>query len=155
MQSQSSIPTFGDERLPPRFWQKVRVTQSGCWEWVGSRTLDGYGQTMIGSRRDGSRCHVLIHRWVYENLIGPFPPDLESDHLCRNRVCANPVHIEPVTSRENVLRGNGHTAINARKTHCIHGHAFDEGNTWRLDGRRHCRTCDRQRRAAARQRRTR
>jgi hypothetical protein len=110
-----------------------------CWEWVGSRDKAGYGQ--IARKRRLYRAH----RFVYEQHKGPIPNGLDLDHLCRNRGCVNPAHLEPVTRRENVLRGQGLPAANAAKTHCSKGHPFIDGNLvanslrhgWRL-----CRTCD-------------
>lgn len=104
--------------------------------------LRGYVRMKIGSSLNGSVKTASAHRVSYEAFIGPVPDGLILDHLCRVRHCVNPWHLEPVTGTENVLRGVGPTAINARKTHCIHGHPFDDRNTI-LDGRgyRHCLTC--------------
>ena len=104
MQAQLSIPTFGDDRLPARFWAKVCVMPSGCWEWTARRDHNGYGRFRIGSLTDGSRQMVFAHRLAYETLIGPIAEGLESDHLCRNRACVWPTHIEPVTRSVNVQR---------------------------------------------------
>lgn len=118
-------------------WENVIVTK-GCWRWTGYLLPNGYG--LIGRRQiKGSR---LAHRWFYELLIGPIPEGLQLDHLCRNRSCVNPAHLEPVTHKVNGLRGVGPPALNARKTHCIHGHLFDAENTHLApDGTRRCRAC--------------
>lgn len=73
----------------------------GCWEWTASRTLDGYGQIHIGPDRQMG----YGHRVVYEMLVGPIPEGLQLDHLCRNRGCTRPDHLEPVTQAENLRRG--------------------------------------------------
>jgi hypothetical protein len=118
-----------------------------CWEWQGNRRANGYGSFwMDGSSR-------LAHRAVYELLVGPIPDGLQIDHLCRNRACVNPSHLEVVDARTNVLRSMNLAALNARKTHCKHGHPFDEANTAVLaNGSRRCRTCGRAKTAAYRAR---
>jgi len=114
----------------------IGVTSSGCWLWRGPRTKDGYG--VLSSR--GRMRYSHIH--YYEAKNGRRAAGTVLDHLCRNRACCNPDHLEPVTGRENIMRGVGPTAINARKTHCVHGHLFDEGNTIvRKGGGRECRAC--------------
>ena len=86
----------------------------------------------------------FAHRVVYEILVGPIPVGLELDHLCRNRACVNPDHLEPVTTRTNLLRGYSPWACRARQTHCKRGHEFTPENTYGTgDGRRYCRTCRR------------
>ena len=145
-------PTFGDPRLPLRFWAKVRILDNGCWEWMAYRNAEGYGMFGIGSRVDGV---ALAHRFAYMKLIGPIQQGLQSDHLCHtisdclggrncpHRRCVYPLHIEPVSSRENNLRGNGFSAREARQTHCLRGHPFDLLNTYVApnSGRRRCRIC--------------
>lgn len=123
----------------------IPVTESGCWLWIGSSWQSGYGQWKIGRKLKRA------HRVVYETLVGPIPDGLEPDHVCRVRCCGNPAHLELVTSRENTLRGNGPTAQNARKTHCLRGHPFAGDNLYvGPDGERGCRICMRSRHLAAR-----
>jgi hypothetical protein len=111
---------------------------SGCWLWTGYLAGgNGYGGITIENRQ------CLAHRVVYELLVGPIPEGMELDHLCRNRCCVNPDHLEVVTKKENVLRGIGLSAQNARKTHCKNGHIFDEVNTYLWNGKRICRECGR------------
>ena len=131
-------PTFSDPRLPARFWEKVRIAPNGCWDWIAAKGTKGYGYFRIGGRLR------LAHRLAYETLIAPIPAGLESDHLCRNRACVQPDHIEPVTHLENLLRGLTLIAANVAKTHCPQGHPYDEANTYiRSRGGRECRTCHR------------
>lgn len=119
-----------------RFMSFVHRSDSGCWEWTGSTSYKGYAKF----RQDGER--MPAHRWAYEHWVGPIPEGLHIDHLCRNRKCVNPEHLEPVTPRENVMRGNGVPARNARKTHCVHGHPFSGDNLRiSLRGDRRCREC--------------
>ena len=113
-----------------RFWSKVRVV--GCWEFDAYHDRDGYALFS-----DGDRKTVRAHRFAYELLVGPIPEGLVLDHLCRNRGCVNPDHVEPVTSRTNVLRG-----VEATAETCRRGHPFDECNTYeRPSGRRSCKRC--------------
>src|SRR5690606_13797613 len=80
--------------LTDRFWKKVTKTEADCWEWTGALNSRGYGCVGIDSKR------YLTHRVAYEALVGPIPEGLTIDHLCRNKVCCNPAHLEPVTARE-------------------------------------------------------
>lgn len=139
-------PSFDEDsrygpQTEPEFWSRFVRLPTGCWEWSGYITKTGYGRTRFGGRM------VLTHRLAYELAIGPIPDGLTLDHLCRNRACGNPDHLEPVTSAENTRRGD-HTNMGVRKreqTHCIRGHKFTEANTYRRpDGRRRCRTCARE-----------
>jgi|SRR3990167_10869581 len=140
-------PLFDDTRLPGRFWAKVRVLPNGCWEWTGKKNRWGYGRYWkLGRERQA-------HRIAYETLVGIIPVGLEPDHLCHNgsgcaagrncphRACVNTVHIELVTRRENLLRGNTIPAANAKKTHCPQGHPYDEMNTLYDQGKRKCKIC--------------
>lgn len=137
----------GDDRA--RFESYIDRQTDGCWPWMGALHKDGYGIFNVSART------WLAHRWAYEQFVGPVPDGLELDHLCRNRRCVNPAHLEPVLHRENVRRGDG-WAINARRTHCPQGHPYDEANTrWvRRDGTfiRVCRSCSREHNRRLRQR---
>ena len=118
------------------------VIGDGCWEYIGWHDKDGYAKIALGPKRAGS---TGVHRATYELFREPIGAGLEPDHLCRNRGCVNPWHMELVTTRENVLRSNCPAAINARRTHCVNGHAFTPANTWTNGKRRVCRACGRAR----------
>ncbi|MFD6677526.1 HNH endonuclease signature motif containing protein [Rhodococcus zopfii] len=120
--------------LPGRFARRISVSETGCWEWFGPIGNSGYGQCKVG------RLNKLTHRVVYEILVGPIPDGLQIDHLCKNRTCCNPAHLEPVTARENVLRGDTIAAANIQKSNCPKGHEYDYTSP---SGRRGCRTCRR------------
>lgn len=125
-----------------RLMRRTEVDDDGCWQWMGGTFGTGYGQIGIGSRTDNSTRQVSVHRVIYEHYFGKIPNGLTIDHLCRNKLCVNPHHLEPVTLKENVLRGESSPAQNARKTHCIHGHRFNEKNTYiGSSGQRQCKSC--------------
>lgn len=118
--------------------QWARDLETGCWEWSGSTAGGGYARLSV----DGER--VQAHRWVYEELIGDIPEGRDLDHLCRNRGCVNPGHVEPVTRRENLVRGETRIAEQVEQTHCKRGHEFTEENTYvTSEGKRQCRACKR------------
>jgi hypothetical protein len=108
--------TISDDEI--RFFKKVEFRRDGCWEWTAYRR-DGYGMFWFNG------AHVQSHRWLYEQKNGPIPDGLEPDHLCRNRECVNPDHIEPVTHAENVRRGPNWLRD---KTHCKNGHPLSGKN---------------------------
>lgn len=125
--------------IEARFWAKVEPT-GFCWNWTGHRNKTGHGRFHPTRNRS-----IAAHRFAYELLVGPIPEGLHLDHLCRNTACVNPDHLEPVTLKENVLRGFGITAQAARATHCKNGHEFTPENTIvRAKGWRGCRECKRE-----------
>ncbi len=150
------MPNQHTRRTPPDelFWP--RVDKDGpipdyaphlgpCWIWTGWIAANGYGRV---NRRKGERWgSIPAHRMAYELVVGPVPNGKNLDHLCRVTACVNPAHLEPVTERENILRGTGPSARNAAKTHCLHGHPLD-GENMRLSTRsgktmRRCLECKR------------
>lgn len=133
--------------LAERVFSKLERQDDGCLIWKGSITPAGYGQVGLGARGKGQ---AAVHRLMYQWRIGPIPEGLELDHLCRNRACAEPSHLEAVTRRENLLRGQTITAIRVATTHCPQGHEYTEANTYRRPGHvgRTCRTCRAERRRA-------
>ncbi len=135
------IPTVVD-----RFWAKVNKNGplpeyapdlGNCWLWTAYHRSDGYGQFRESPRT------VRVHRWAYEQEYGPIPDGLQLDHLCRVHSCVKPSHLEAVTAAENSQRGE--TGLHQRiKIYCPQGHPYDEENTYVSQGRRECRTCNRE-----------
>lgn len=133
-----------------RLARLYEVRDNGCWQWIANIDHQGYGAFVI--RVGGRGVRKSAHRIVYSVVVGDIEPGLVLDHLCRNRACVNPDHLEQVTDAVNRFRG-AHKGAKSL-THCMHGHAFDEANTYHYKGKRGCRTCNRaaQARRAARRR---
>lgn len=134
-----------------RFAEKIALTDTGCIEWIAGTNGVGYG-SFHPRPLWGDNPKVYAHRWSYEHLVGPIPEGLHLDHLCRNPLCVNPEHLEPVTVAVNVLRGVSSPARNARKTHCLAGHPLGGSNLYVTPstGYRKCRECSRRRDAGRR-----
>jgi len=119
-----------------RFWIRVEFT-TDCWNWIGTLNF-GYGKFYVNNKP------VFVHRFSYELVNGKIPQNMVLDHLCRNRKCVNPDHLEVVTQRTNILRGIGLAALNSRKTHCYKGHLLKGNNLYMVtEGKyikRQCRT---------------
>jgi hypothetical protein len=131
--------------LTERILRRVDVQADGCWLWTGAARhgrSGGYARLKVAGRMRP------VHCVAYEAFVGPIPDGLVIDHLCRNTLCANPAHLEPVTIGENLLRGDTFQAKNARKTHCPKNHPYDDENTYhRATSRgpaRGCRACARE-----------
>lgn len=143
--------------IDTRFWPNVKKgADDECWPWLGGTTSSGYGVISVGGH-NGKR--VRVHRYSYETLVGPVPDGLVLDHLCRNRVCVNPAHLEPVTQKVNLQR---QVSANGQKTHCPKGHPLFGENLYLYiapSGRKartckichleHCRESDRRKRGQA------
>lgn len=132
--------TSAAEKAKKRFLKKAVLLKNGCWIWVGALSKNGYGSFWFKGKGGSA------HNASYRLFVGGVPKDLTIDHLCRMPACVNPNHFELVSIKENIMRGDGVTAVNARKTHCLNGHPFDKENTYiqpsRKYGRR-CRKCQR------------
>ena len=128
-----------DERFDAKHEPRDAGHITPCWVWTGALNRHGYGSFRPG----GTATCVGAHIWSFRRAGGVIPPGHELDHLCRNRACVNPSHLEPVTSRINSLRGATFAAENASKTHCANGHPFEGDNLIPVrDGNsRACREC--------------
>lgn len=146
MASHKPIPSLSPAQIE-RFWTRVGVQMydtDACWEWTGRLELNGYARVRLFDRK------YYVHRVAYTLARGPIPDGLTLDHLCRNRRCANPGHLEAVTGSENTLRGTAFSAINAKKTHCPRGHKLVRVNGQRTRPCLECRRLPAQRRWADR-----
>lgn len=137
------------------FWSRVdkdgplpvrRPELGPCWVWTNALDDNGYGSITINGQR------FYAHRYSYALLVEPIPDGLQIDHLCRNRACVRPDHLDPTTNRENTIRGDAPRLASERgravKKCKRYGHPFDEENTYWHNGRRHCKACARIRREA-------
>ena len=124
-----------------RFAAKVALTDAGCIEWLAGLDKDGYGKFHRGGIGAGRSARA--HRWSYEYHRGPIPDGLHLDHLCRNHSCVNPDHLEPVTCRENLMRGDTPAARQVARTHCPLGHPYFGDNLSMRGSERRCRECGR------------
>lgn len=123
-----------------RFFKYITPSVSGCWDWSSYFYKDGYGNFYAYKKS------WRAHRFAYELLIGKIPKGLDIDHLCRNRGCVNPDHLDPVTKLENWRRGKAITVNYSQNTHCKNGHLYNIENTIRgfsKNGRkrRNCKAC--------------
>lgn len=122
-----------------RFWPKVeRRNDNECWPWKAALNEGGYGRLLVDGKMERS------HRLAYTLLVGPIPEGLVIDHLCRNRACCNPSHMEPVSNAENVARGTVRQRLSAKYaaiTHCKRGHAYAENSFRNKRGARVCKLC--------------
>lgn len=121
-----------------RFTRKYVTMPTGCFQWIAYVNPWGYGGFNVRGRM------VYAHRWAYEQSHGPIPKGTKIHHLCENKLCVNPSHLAAVTLAGHNAVHRKAWAINAAKTHCIHGHAFTEANTYLTRGERHCRACNRE-----------
>jgi len=147
--------TFGDPRLPARFWAKVRIGSvpvhrpdlGPCWVWTACCLPKGYGKFVANCKQ------YRAHRFSWELEYGPIPAGKWVLHRCDNPPCVRLSHLYAGTPKENagdMVEAGNHQG--ARKTHCLHGHPFDEENTYYTpDGRRNCRACHRDRQQRRRQ----
>jgi hypothetical protein len=125
---------------PLRRLQLRTYRRGDCWEWRGAKVTDGYGTIYVDGKSE------MTHRLAYMVAKGSIPRGYQIDHLCRHRWCVRPSHLEAVTCRENLLRGDT-TVAKSKRTHCANDHEFSGENIYvKPDGRRECRVCQQKRR---------
>jgi len=133
-----TIPALSNDQIT-KFFAKVSIDPvTGCWNWTGYTTANGYGQVRI------NKVLYITHRLIYALCVGPVPKRKGKDipvidHICRNRSCCNPNHLRLLSDKENILIGNGATARKARRTHCKNGHLLPPP----INGHRRCMICHR------------
>ncbi|HUA14328.1 MAG TPA: HNH endonuclease signature motif containing protein [Verrucomicrobiae bacterium] len=131
-------PSGAMQGVKDRIQQNCRIdSETGCWIWQPRKNEDGYGVMRWKGKR------FKAHRLAYMAFVSDIPENFEVDHLCRNRACVNPTHLEVVTHKENVLRSENFTAHHAKKANCPKGHPYAGQNLFFERGRRRCRICRR------------
>jgi hypothetical protein len=145
------IPSLSAEQIA-RFWSYVDRRGIGdCWPWTAAVAASGYGRFYAGRASAGRGNCYRPHRVAYALTYGAIDESLQVDHLCRNRLCVNPAHMELVTLIENSLRAGVEIGLNAVKTHCKYGHEFTPENIYTPPrGGRICRACERRKKSAPR-----
>jgi hypothetical protein len=138
----AGIPNTPQDLMMRLVIREPSSLDTGCWEWPGGKDGDGYAQASMSCKK------IHVHRVLYAHFIGEIPPGLVTDHLCRNRPCCNPWHLEPVTTKENLRRGVGvgWGSRNRAKTHCPRGHPYEGDNLYIVKtgpkaGGRVCKLC--------------
>jgi hypothetical protein len=128
-----------EENIYQRFYSKVKVSETECWEWVGAHESHGYGTFYVGNKKK-----VLAYRWIFLRTVGTPPKNYVLDHLCKNKGCVNPNHLEPVTNKENGLRSDCPNIAVYKTGICKKGHLL-EGENLRINkkGKRICVACTR------------
>jgi len=127
------------ETMKQRILKRIEIDSNQCWNWTSYLMKNGYG--VIGIKINRIKSSWLAHRISYLCFIGDIPEGYTLDHLCRNRGCVNPKHLEPTTLQENHKRGENPQTINSRKTHCIRGHSLENAYIEKQNGKRHCNVC--------------
>jgi len=128
---------MSDSKYVGRFLKKIIILKNGCWEWTGGKNDRGYGRFEYNGRLQPA------HRFAYFYFYNEIDERLTIDHLCKNHSCVNPLHLQQITLKENILRGTSPPALNARKTHCPQGHSYSGENLYMWKNERNCVECRR------------
>lgn len=133
----NEVVSSASQKDVDRFWRFVDKTND-CWIWMGSHNGTEYGKFWLKGKT------IYAHRISYFLAYGKIEPEYEIDHLCKNRRCVNPSHLEKVTGKINKNRGNSFSGLNIKRTHCSNGHELTEDNlceNYLLRGQKVCKTC--------------
>lgn len=132
-------------QIPPeKIFAQIQKTENGCWLWTGRIITYGYPIIFKPRTIDHKKSSILVHRWIYQQYKGQIPKGFDVHHVCNNKVCVNPNHLEALDRNTHLKKGNSPSTVNSKKTHCNRGHSLDNAYIEKPNGKRHCIICRRE-----------